>query len=290
MSRTTSRGTASVSLLCEALHVSRQAYYAAQRSPSPPPRRPRCAPQGDHTPTSQAIPAIRAVAARFPAWGVRKVWACVRRDGLRVSRRRVWVLMATLGLLQKAVSVRGEEVPRGTVAVATSNRRWATDMTKAWTRLDGWVAVMPVIDCGDRVLLACETSQSQTSGALLAPVALALREHVGDPSRVPDGLELRTDHGPQYTGADAAELCAAWRLEHTFAPVGRPTGNAVAERIMLTMKVELIWTRDWESAEELRGALRAWMKTYNEERPHQSLGWQTPAERRTANLGRIAAA
>ena len=49
MSRTTSRRQASVKFSCETLHVSRQAYYAARKRPSPTPRR-GPAPLGDFTP------------------------------------------------------------------------------------------------------------------------------------------------------------------------------------------------------------------------------------------------
>jgi len=91
---------------------------------------------------------------------------------------------------------------------------------------------------------------------------------------------MRTDHGPQYTGEDCEQLCWRWQLEHTFAPIGRPTGNAVVERFILTLKTELIWTQDWDSLEELEAAIRAWSQVYNYKRPHQSLSWQTPAERR----------
>jgi transposase InsO family protein len=52
--------------------------------------------------------------------------------------------------------------------------------------------------------------------------------------------------------------------------VARP-GNAVAERFMLTMKTELIWTRDWESAAEVKEALSRWLVEYDTERPHQAL-------------------
>jgi transposase InsO family protein len=282
MSRTTSRGQVSIELLCETFHVSRQAYYAARKQPTPAPRR-RPAPPGDFTPTSDAIEAIRRVCAAHTAWGVRKVWATLRREKLVVSRNRVWLLMATLGLLQQAVELRNEE-RRGTVAVTTSNRRWATDLTTVWTRKDGLVAVVPVIDCGDRCLLACDVTKSQASAAVLAPVVGALKAAFGTAAGVPDGLELRSDHGPQYTGGDCEALCQQWRLSHTFAPVGRPTGNAVAERVILTIKLELIWARDWESADELRQALTGWMQTYNAARPHQALAWATPHERRAQNL------
>ena len=120
----------------------------------------------------------------------------------------------------------------------------------------------------------------------LAPfVERSLEEAFGSPGAVPEGLELRSDHGPQYTGADCETLCKAWRIEHTLAPVGRPTGNAVAERFIQTLKVELIWARDWESRDELREAVAQWLQVYNHVRPHEALGWLTPAEKRAENLG-----
>lgn len=283
MSRTTSRGTVAVELLCETFHVSRQAYYAARKAPAVPPPRRREARPGDFTPTPQAVDAIRRICAAHAAWGVRKVWASLRRERLVVSRKRVWVLMASLGLLQQPVDIRDEHL-RGTVTVPTSNRRWASDLTTVWTKNDGLVAVVPVIDCGDRVLLACDVTKSQTSRAILAPIERALRAAFADAAHVPDGFELRSDHGPQYTGGDAEILCRAWKTDHTFAPVGRPTGNAVAERVILTLKTELVWARDWDSAEELRTAINAWIQTYNAERPHQALAWATPNERRAQNL------
>jgi transposase InsO family protein len=181
----------------------------------------------------------------------------------------VWAKMRELGLVLPALFERDPDAPRGQVATAESNRRWATNLTTVWTKRDGLVAVIPVIDCGDRVLLDCALTKSQESAALLAPVERALRREFGTGASVPDGLELRTDHRPQYTGSDCGDLCAAWNLDHTLAPVGRPTGNAVAERVIQTLKVELVWTRNLETIDELREAVTAWMHQYNHVRPRQ---------------------
>ena len=147
------------------------------------------------------------------------------------------------------------------------------------------MAVVPTIDCGCRSVLGLTVDKDQHSPAVLASVEQALTEAFGEPKNVPFGVELRTDHGPQYTGADCASLVAKWNLMHTFAPVGRPTGNAVAERVIRTMKEEVVWLQDWDSANELREALLVWQVRYNTRRPHQALGWQTPAERRAEKLG-----
>jgi putative transposase len=316
MSRATARGEATVSEMCEAFGLTRQAYYAARqrseqeaREASSPPaptsgREEIVAPgafsevdpeadvleaaergRAGHS-AARVLRAIVAVIRRSPAWGVRKVWAFLRHvRGWVVSRRRVWRIMKAHGLVLPASGPeRRENLPRSQVAVPSSNRRWATDLTTQATARDGVVAIVPVVDCGDRVALAIEITKSQEAPAVLRPVERALEDTFGDPRHVPDGLELRSDHGPQYTGADCEQLCKTWHVAHTFAPVARPTGNAIAERFIQTLKVELLWTRDWESIEELGVAITEWVVRYNQERPHQALGWRTPAEQRALNL------
>jgi putative transposase len=304
MSRETSHGRATVTQLCAAFDLSRQAYYMALREPtntdtadragepatqkrsrvrkarsSAAPGRPKV------IETSVLLFAIREILLENPAWGVRKVWAALKRRDMHAGRKRIWAIMHANGLTLEPIATR-ECIGRGHVTVPDSNRRWGTDLTTAWTRLDGTVAIVPTIDFGDRFVLALTVDKCQQSPTVLRGVETALINEFGSASRVPDALELRTDHGPQYTGDDALQLCIRWKVDHTFAPVGRPTGNAVTERFIQTMKVEVIWTRDWDSAAELRAALEAWLVKYNHHRPHQALGWLTPAEKRSLNLGR----
>lgn len=286
MSRKTSSGNASVLQLCQLFGLSRQAYYAAQRIPAavPEPKPEARAPRGASV--AQLEPRIRDLVQSHPAWGVRKIWACLRREDLVISHRRLWALMKAWGLTLQPAAGREKGTLRGHVAVPDSNRRWATDLTTTWTRQDGVAAITLVVDCGDRVALAASVSKSQESTVILAPLVKSLEAEFLEPRNVPEGLELRSDHGPQFTGGDCEELGHNWHLEHTFAPVGRPTGNAVVERLILTLKQELIWTQDWDSIDQLQNAVDGWLLTYNEVRPHQALGDLTPAEKRAQNLGR----
>jgi putative transposase len=287
MSRKTDAGVATVSVLCATFALSRAAYYGARKAPKPRPsgdvvplpRRPR------HTSAEVVLAAIRAVIAREPAWGVRKVWATLKRDGLKVSRKRVWALMHAHGLVLVRDHEPGE-TPRGHVVVPEPNRRIATDFTTCWTRRHGTVAIVPTIDCGCRTVEVVVT-KDQHGPAILESVRNKLVAAFGSPENVPAGVELRTDHGPQYTGSDCADLCKEWNLDHTYAPVGRPTGNAVAERVIRTLKEEVVWLRDWDSIDQLRAAITAWVKRYNQQRPHQALGWKTPAEYRAEKLNAV---
>jgi putative transposase len=283
MSRETSAGEATVTQLCEAFGISRSAYYAAKK-PKAAARVVAIRRPPKHTPSEVALEEIRVVIKAEPAWGVRKVWATLKRNGLKVSRKRVHALMKANGLVLARDSEPGEPM-RGHVVVPEPNRRFAGDFTTTWTKKDGWVAIAPTIDCGCRSILGLTVTKDQNGPAILESVEQALREAFGNPLLVPPNVEYRSDHGPQYTGADCAALVKKWNLLHTFAPVGRPTGNAVAERVIRTMKEEVIWLRDWDSADELREALLAWQVRYNTRRPHQSLGWKTPAEYRAEKLG-----
>jgi putative transposase len=125
---------------------------------------------------------------------------------------------------------------------------------------------------------------------LLASLRTSLVEQFGTADAVPDSLEWRTDHGPQFTGANARDLCHEWHVNHTFAPIGRATGNAVAERFIRTLKEEVLWLQDFATVEDVRRAVDAWWPTYNLRRPHQALKFQTPHEVRVAKLEPVALA
>ena len=208
MSRQTVAGIASVALVCRRFDISRQAYYAALKPPARRsadivrlPTRPR------YSSAEAVLAAIRAVLAGedATAWGVRKVWARLRQQGMRVGRKRVYALMKAHGLVLARDREPGETT-RGHVVVPEPNRRLATDLTTTWTRKDGTIAIVPTIDCGCRSLLGIVVTKDQHGPAVLASVRQALVAALGDPSNVPDGLELRTDHGPQYTGQDCQDL------------------------------------------------------------------------------------
>ena len=136
MSLTTDAGEATVTLMCDVFGISCSAYYAAKKAaedahgePTAEPVRPR---KGDH-PSAEALERdIKAIVAEHPAWGVRKVWATLRRAPykLKAAHRRVYAFMKAMG----ACLVQGERpepLPRlGTVTVEQPNR--------SSTSLAGW--------------------------------------------------------------------------------------------------------------------------------------------------------
>ena len=59
---------------------------------------------------------------------------------------------------------------------------------------------------------------------------------------------------------------------------GDPKDNAVAERVNGIIKNELLMGMSFVSIDEVRSALKVAVDFYNNERPHMSLDWKTPAE------------
>ena len=80
---------------------------------------------------------IRAVLAtsRFHGEGHRKVWARLRYQGVRISRRRVLRMMREHRLLApcRAGAPRGPKTHDGTIVPGTVGTMWGTDLTTTWT-------------------------------------------------------------------------------------------------------------------------------------------------------------
>ncbi len=65
-------------------------------------------------------------------------------------------------------------------------------------------------------------------------------------------------------------------IHQAFTSYNNPKGNADTERMMRTLKEELIWLREWRDPHELLKALDDWIETYNETWLHSALGYRTP--------------
>ena len=204
MSLETSAGKATVTQACEVFGISRAGYYEAKKALCVVAKPTLTLIEGGATSAppydgaEKVKAAIRAIVDAHPAWGVRKVWATLRRapHGLKVVHRRVHALMRDMGLCLPPDRSHRTLAARGHVVVEQPNRRLSTDLTTVWTKQDGLVAVVPVLDNGCRTALGLGVMKAQDSAAVLAPVRAALVDVFGSPANVPDGVEFLTDHGP----------------------------------------------------------------------------------------------
>jgi transposase InsO family protein len=104
------------------------------------------------------------------------------------------------------------------------------------------------------------------------------------------GVEVQrvmTDNGSPYVSFAHAAACRALGLRHIRTRPYRPRTNGKAERFIRTMLNECLYAAVYQSSEQRRKALEAWVERYNERRPHGSLGKRAPMTRLRQSLNNV---
>jgi len=87
---------------------------------------------------------------------------------------------------------------------------------------------------------------------------------------------IRCDNGPEFTGRRLGEWAERNAIEIRFIQPGKPTQNAIIERLNGTLRKECLNLNRFDSLDELNAYLDGWYNTYNFNRPHSSLNYLTP--------------
>ena len=91
-------------------------------------------------------------------------------------------------------------------------------------------------------------------------------------------VRLRMDSGPELTSVKLAEWAETHEVKLDFIQPGKPTQNSFVERFNRTYREELLDMYVFSRLSEVRDLTEEWLKEYNEERLHESLGNMTPVE------------
>ena len=87
---------------------------------------------------------------------------------------------------------------------------------------------------------------------------------------------VRVDNGPELTAEAFAEWCRAQEIEIRYIQPGKPDQNAYIERFNRSYRQDVLDAYVFNSLEEVRAVTEEWLKDYNTERPHDSLGRVPP--------------
>jgi putative transposase len=228
------------------------------------------------------VAAIRQLLADSPfhGEGYRKLWARLRFAGIRTSRRRVLRLMREHGLLahQRVGRPHGSRAHDGTITTERVDLMWGTDLTSVMTG-EGQAAVFIAVDHCSAECVGIHASRSADRFEALEPVRQAVRERFGGFGKdIAGGLQLRHDHGSQYVSHDFQAELRFLGIPSSPAFVREPEGNGCAERYVRVLKENLLWVRRFDTVEELRLALLAFQRSYNQSWIIERHGYRTPAQ------------
>ena len=87
-----------------------------------------------------------------------------------------------------------------------------------------------------------------------------------------------SDRGVQYASYAYTAKLRSRGVRISMTECGDPKDNAVAERVNGIIKNELLMGMTFRSIDEVKKAIATAVDFYNNERPHMSLDWKTPAE------------
>lgn len=215
---------------------------------------------------------------KTPFYGWPRMTAYMRRLGLPVNHTRVQRLMRVMGLQAVYPKPRTSTAAQehtiypylvGAVAMRRPNQVWSADSTDV--RLaTGFMYLVAIIDWWSRYVLAWQLSNTLDVAFCLEALEMALVQ--GCPEI------FNTDQGVQFTS-----LAFTGRLKRAGIAIsmdgrGRALDNIFVERLWRTIKYEDMYLKDYANVPALAVGLDRSCTFYNHERPHQSLGYRTPAE------------
>lgn len=223
---------------------------------------------------------IQALKAEHPFWGYRRCWAHLKFvDRLAVNKKRVLRVMRQADLLVKPHrKLRAKRTSTKAKPVPTApNQWWGIDMTKILVESFGWVYLVIVLDWYTKKILGYHVGLQSTSRHWLMALDMAVNQQFPDGARGYD-VHLMSDNGCQPTSVAFMAACSRLEVHQAFTSYNNPRGNADTERMIRTIKEELLWLREWASPFELAEALEAWIQRYNTEYLHSALGYKSPIQ------------
>ena len=254
---------------CVLLDVSRSSLYYRRKGTS-----------------SEDLAVMKAIDQQYlatPFYGSRRMKVWLDRQGHLVSRKRVQRLMRTMGL---AVIYRRPRTSRpapghkvfpyllGGMEVTRPNLAWSADITYI-PMARGFLYLVAIMDWYSRYVVAWKLSNTLDADFCMEALEEALNK--GKPE------VFNTDQGSQFTSEGFTGLLEQHGIRISMDGKGRYTDNIFVERLWRTVKYEEVYLKAYSNGREAKGGLDDYFCFYNTERPHQALGYRTPAE--VFNLG-----
>jgi transposase InsO family protein len=236
-----------VAVLCEAVGVSRSAYYAWRRS----------VPSAREQANERVLAEIRAIHVENEArYGSPRMRDELRDRGHEIGKHRVARLMRENGLWARIrrrfrhTTDSRHKLPiapnlLGQCFTATApNQVWVGDITYIWTA-EGWAYLAVLLDLYSRRVVGWALRKS-----LSRELAVAALQHAMTCRQPPPGLIHHTDRGCQYASYEYRGLLDQHGVRCSMSAAGNCYDNAVAESFFATVKKELVHGCAFETRSE----------------------------------------
>lgn len=214
----------------------------------------------------------------YPFYGSRRILHAMKLEGFELGRDKVRLFMREMGL--EAIYPKpntSRPAPehavypyllRG-VKSAYPDHIWGIDIT--YIRLQkGWMYLVAILDWFSRYIVSWELSERLEIDFVLACIDRALAETAP--------TFFNSDQGAHFTSRRCVDRIVKSGATVSMDGRGRAMDNIFTERLWRTVKYEHVYLNDYASPKEARAGIGRYLHFYCHERPHQSLGYQFPAD------------
>jgi putative transposase len=214
-----------------------------------------------------------------PYYGSRRMAAWLAAQGHRVNRKRAQRLMRLLGLAaiyqrpntsKPAAAHKVYPYRLGALAIERANQVWCADVTYI-PMAKGFLYLVVIMDWASRAVLAWRLSNTLGADFCVEALEEALSRY-GRPEI------FNTDQGRQFTSEAFTGTLQSHGVAISMDGKGRCMDNIFVERLWRSLKYEEVYLHAYATVAEAKARIGAWLRFYNHERQHQSLGYRTPRQ------------
>lgn len=249
----------SVNRACQALRLAKSTYY-------------RLVP-ADQT-RQRLARRIQVLSRKHARYGYRLITQLLRAEGWRVNRKRVQRVRRQAGLqvVKKVGKTKRRKRAEPIRAKAGHpNEVWSYDFVHDRLENGAGLKMLTVLDEYTRECLGIWVARSITAGGVIGFLEWLILQR-GKPANV------RSDNGPEFVALAIQEWAKQTGIQINYIAPGSPWENGRVESFHGKLRDGCLNREVFGSLLEARVLIEGWRREYNEQRPHSSLGYQTPRE------------
>ena len=213
-----------------------------------------------------------ALAKQKPRYGYRRLGVLMERRGWKMNHKKLYRLYREEHLAVRRLRRKRLLRPAAPVAQLTrANQEWAMDFVMDGLATGRAVRALTAVDEYTRECLAIEVDSCLSSRRVTRVLEWVIQQR-GKPEAV------RCDNGPEFTSRHFLAWCEEQQIRLIHIQPGRPMQNGRVESFNGRLRDECLNANWFPTMNEAKRKIEAWREEYNRERPHSSLGYQTPEE------------
>jgi putative transposase len=201
------------------------------------------------------IKVIKLVQKKYPNIGSSRIRRVYEQSGLALSRK-----------LRRRI----KDNPANPIEIPLKgNEEWAIDFMSDALADGRKIRTLNAVDHFNRKCVGIRVGFNMPARLVILALEQFIDLH-GKPKRI------RTDNGPEFRSKLFQKWLAKQDITWSRIQKGKPQQNAIIERFNKTYREDVLDANIFKTIGHATEITRVWLNDYNNERPHQSLNYQTP--------------